>query len=335
MYRNEPPRVLQPVVKPAQSPSTTGLPPSKIELPSQAADVKSSLDDTFARLSSATPSVPSRPAAELSKTGLDRSMFIFDDRADDNAAAAGATLSDPTNTPSQNRPALALPATEPLNAAPTETLHAAQQSPSTSSLDADEREAAYFQKAVAYLENLPTSPGDMAHNIKGVTRKLHTVYAPNLGNTEQDEVEKLRARIAFAVTSAANKKVKLSSEPLTTDMVKKTLRDCEGDFLQLCAALVKSGHIALGDLKHVTELCQTVLDVLPKADDGLSTETSSKASATDDSHRPAASMAPLEKPNVQTANGETAKVVVGKTTNADPLAGMKAWPTQEKREHGT
>lgn len=129
------------------------------------------------------------------------------------------------------------------------------------------------------------------------------------------------------MTSAANKKVKLSSEPLPTDMVKKTLHDCNGNFLQLCAALAKSGHIAFGDLKDVAEICQTVRDALPKADDALS-GTSSKASTTDDSHTPAASTAHFEKLNVQAANGETAKVVIGKTPTSDRLAGIKTWPAQ-------
>lgn len=184
MNRNEPPHIPQPLGKPAQSPSIIGLPPAKIELPSRAFDEKSSLDDMFVRLSSATSSVPSGPAGELPKAGLDKPMFIFDDRASDNAANAAAPLSAPMETLSLDCPALTLPVAKPLNAEPTEMLRAAQQSTYTSSLEGDEHEAVYLRKAADYLEILPTSPGEIVHNIKGVAKKLHIVYAPDPCNTQ-------------------------------------------------------------------------------------------------------------------------------------------------------
>ncbi|KAF3033884.1 hypothetical protein E8E12_002822 [Didymella heteroderae] len=337
---NEPTRAPQLVVKLVPTPSAAALPPSKNELPSRFVDVKGSLDDMFARLSGAASSVTSGPAIKLSPIGPDGSIFSFEDRVDD--ATDAASVSSRTTIISQSqdskdRSALALRATEPPSATLNQTLPAGMQAPSTSSLEDEsqnEREATYLRKAAAYLDTLPTRPGDTAHSVKAAAEKLRTVYVPNLHDNQPDEVDKMRARIAFAVTSAAKKNIKASPQPLTTDMVKKILRHCDGDFLRLCAALAKEGHITLRDLKHVTDLCQSVLEVLPKADDGLPAGTSSKASTVTNSTSLATPAAHSQETHLELTSEKNGDTAADKKEQGDPLVGMKAWPTQEKREHG-
>ena len=264
-------------------------------------------------------------------------MFSSGDRTGDDTATADAFLPAPPKAQSLGRSALTPPASEPLpvNVMPVRALPEAKRNPTVNLEDvsSDEREAAYLQKAAAYLETLPTSPGDMSHSIKGVAKKLRTTYIPNVDNIHSEEAEKLRARIVLAVRNAVNQKIKLSSEPLTADTVKKILLDCEGDFLQLCAALVKSGHIALSDLKHVTEICQTVLDVLPKPD-APPAATSARAS-TVTYNSPFATLTAFSKGSrIEPASDKKIDAATDDKAHGDPLAGMKAWPTQEKREHG-
>lgn len=322
-HRNELPQLPQLAVEPIPSPSVATLPPSKTELPSRTIVAKGSLDDMFARLSGATPSVSLRPAKELSPVGPDKSMFSFDDHADTSSAAAKVSTAS-LEAQTRSHPALARPNTEHPQEIATHTQPLSEVIPSTTSWQGksqNEREAEYLHKAATYFSTLPTRPGDSAHIIKTVAIKLHTAFAPNVTKLQPEEVEKLRARCVFAVTNFINKKVKLSPEPLTADFAKKVLCDSEGDFLQLCAALVKGGYIALDSIKQVADLCQIVLGVLPKADNTPTTETFLKGSKVDELPKSAASMASVV---------DTSTKVSG-----DPLEGMKAWPTQEKREHGT
>jgi hypothetical protein len=294
----------------------------------------------FARLSGGISSVPSRSAEELSPIGPDKSMFSIDNHADATAAVTKVynTACTATETPEQSALALSDHGRPHNNATSTQPLPKVERALSTANRQGGsqyEREVLYLRKATAYLDALPTSSDDIAHDIKTVAKKLYTVFALKVDNIKPEEAEKLRNRIVFAVTSAINKKIRLSSEFLTTDMAKSILREHDGDFLQLCAALVKDGYITLSDTKHIVDLCQTVLDVLPKADDGSSVGPSSKARMTDVSQKPAPSTARPAEALVKPAVEKKAEVMAEKKTNGDPLEGMKAWPTQEKREHGT
>ncbi|KAF1925673.1 uncharacterized protein M421DRAFT_423502 [Didymella exigua CBS 183.55] len=319
---NEPPRLPQLAVKPSPPISVATLPPSNIELPSRSIAATGSLDDMFARLSGVTPSMPLRLAKELSPTGPDKSFFASDDRANTVAAVVQTKTELPRR---ETAPTQALSEVKPESTA------------SWQGESQDEREAVYLRKAATYLDTLPTRPGDIAHIIKAVANKLRTAYAQNVTELQPEEVEKLRARIVFAVMSVVNKKIKLTSEPLVTDFVKKILRERKGDFFQLCAALVESGYIALSDFKHVTVLCQTILDVLPKTDSGSAAGmTSLKAPSFDDSTKPAASTTRPGQIPAESAIKEKLRLQekTDRKTRYDPLEDTKAWPTQEKREHG-
>ena len=293
-------------------------------MPPQTLVAKGSLDDMFARLSAATPFVPSRPAIELSPAGPDKSMLSFDNCSETITATTKVFGSASSEEQGQPCPAPALPDTGRLQGQPTHAQSSSktQQTPSIATWQCepqDECEGEYLRKAAAYFSTLPTRPGDSAHIIKVVATKLHAAYVSNVTELQTEEVERLRARYIFAVTNYANKKVKLNPEPLTADFVKKVLRNSNGDFLQLCAALVKDKYIALESLKQVTDLCQNVLDVLPKADNSSAIRLLDIPTV-DENTRSAASTAPV-------AN-------TSKKASGDPLEGMKAWPTQEKREHG-
>lgn len=180
----------------------------------------------------------------------------------------------------------------------------------------DRPEQVYLRKAAEYLVALPCKPGDSTYIIKTAAVKLHEAYAMT---DLQTEVEKLRARFSFAITTCVNKKLRNSPVTLAADLVKQILRDNSGGLLQLCIALAQDGYIRLDNLEQTTQLCQSILDVLPKAhvstvsdqaEDPRDAETSSSV-------EPIASAASSKK------------------ISNDPVEKMQGWPTQEKREHGT
>lgn len=322
-------------------PSAATIPPLQIELPPKLVDATDSLDDMFARLSGASPSIISKPAKELSPVGPEEGILSFKNAVDNITAAANVDASSSVEAPTRMPPTLSLPGTRHIqgNATPARSLPQVQaQQPSSAvsgKIETQEREAEYIRKAAAYLVTLPTRPGDIAHIVKAVAVKLSTAYALDMTSLQSGEAQKLQASIVFAITKAVNGQIKLSSDPLPTAFVKGLLHDCNGNFLQLCAILVKSGYIALNDCKHVTEICQTILNVLPQADamvPAASSETSEIHKAT----KPAA-------PSTQSGQTSTESATSGKLhsrekidekVKGDSLEGMKAWPTQEKREHG-
>lgn len=294
--------------KPASSPPVVKLLPKKIELPSP--NHNSSLDDMFARLSAASTPTPSRPATELSLAGPDKSLFSFEDRANTTPAASNvsATVSSkdlpesvksPARSDServQNEPALV------------------QSSSSTTSWQGElqnAHEAEYLRKAREYFCALPSQPATTSHMVKTVANNLSAAYVPKKTNLQPEDVERLSARYIFAVITYVNKKVKLNPKPLTTDLVKKVLLDSEGDFLQLCAALVKDKYISLDNIEQVAQLCQNMVDVLPKAVVGVNND------------------APAKVANSVPAAADTSTKTLGVSSEE-----MKTWPAQEKREHG-
>ncbi|KAH6625614.1 hypothetical protein C7974DRAFT_414115 [Boeremia exigua] len=277
-------------------------PPSKIELPPQPTLPSSSLDDMFARLSATTPE-PSRPAKEISLSGPDKSFFSFEDRADTAAPSSKGVDQGSPKSQIDSKPAPALSEPGSLSSQPKQ---------SSSASKASEGEAEYFGKAVKYFNTLPSRPGSATHTIQTVANKLHAAYAPGLAKIRPEEVEKLKARYSFAIVTFINNKVKLNPKPVTTAFVNSVLRDSNGNFLHLCAALVTDKYIALDSLEHITNMCRNVLAVLPKADDSVVA-----TSKVDTAAAPAITVAKADP-----------------TTPADPMENMKAWPSQEKREHG-
>lgn len=307
-------------MKPLLSVSAAAVSPFETEIPPNFVDGEASLEDMFARLSGGNSAVRSRPAKERSVVRPDKSIFSFGD-CNDTVTTVPQTNIEPAHS-------------DAVSTSPLPELRPAAPFPSLEDGDRDERESVYLHKAAVYLNLLPSSPGSPAQIIKAVTRKLHTAYIPNVDNIGSEEARKLQARIVLAVTKAVNKQSKIGSEPLTIDTINQVLRDYKGDFLQMCAALVRSGHIALSDLRHVMEICRTVLDILPKPDDPP-TENSTRAFTVADKADVTIPANISKRSNVASASEKRADTVANEKALGGPLTGIKAWPTQEKREHGT
>ena len=324
-YRNETPAIREALAKPSSPAPVRIQPPSNIELPTQTLEVKGSLEDMFARLSAATGSVPSRPAKELSPVGPDKSVFSFEDQL--NISAPTFKLSDRSasvRTPALPPPTFPLHNLQHVRDVPEQPLARLEtlttpDTPKPQDMSHDELEQEYLRKAAEYISVLPPGLNNSAHTIKAVSVKLQDAYTPNVGQMSQAEVEKLRARYVFAVVNFVNKKVKLNPRPLKGDFVEKVLRDSNGSLLKMCAALIEGEYISLDSLEQITGLCKNILDVLPKAEDVSFTQAKV----------PIADML-----KTQSAVPATPAVPTSRVAPGDPLDGMKAWPTQEKREHG-
>lgn len=300
-----------------KSPSPTSvskLPPSKIELPPQTLTTKGSLDDLFARLSGASPPIPSRPAEELSPAGPDKSLFSFDESSTTGMATI-KTSADATLPGDQASPARLF--AEPSYHQPGLGSPQAQRTADLTDTTQEEPEQKYLRKAAEYFVAISPGTNTDVQTIQAVAKKLHVAYDSKLAKLQLGEIEELRARYVFAVVSYINKTAKLNLEPLTTDFVKTVLHDSNGDFMQLCTALVEEGHIALDSLEHVAGLCKNILDILPKADGLL-----------------AAQLRTIRAETTKTVPSRPKSPVAANETPVDQLDGMKAWPQQETREHG-
>lgn len=274
----------------------------------------------FARLSGTNLCLPSRSAKELPSSGSDKSDFPFESFADTATIMEKAPGSEQAEVKAQ----------QPLDSMQVELEHLqdrnthAQSSvelhdtgdQSGSQIGCDDE---YLRKAAAYLNAFPCKREDTAYTIKTVAAKLHTAYTPDTAEFGVEELEKLRSRYVFAIVNYVNKKVKINSELLSIDSVKKILREKNGDFLQFCAALVESKFISLGSLDHIAHLCQNILDMLPKADAS-----------------PVADSAGIPKATTTTASAPPNAPVTTLPIRApdDPMGSMTAGPTQERREHG-
>jgi hypothetical protein len=253
-------------------------------------------------------------------------MFSFEDRPEDGTAATVAS-SDSTSsgTQAQPCPAFSLQSSQQVQDKPTQPqstpeTQKALSSMSLNDMSQDKLEQEYLREAAEYISVLPLGVNNSAHAIKAVCVKLQNAYTPDMRTLSHNEVEKLQARYVFAVVNFVNKKAKLVTKPLTGDFVKKVLRDSNGNLLKLYTALVDDEYIALDNLEQITGLCKTILDVLPKADKKSATQAK-ELSANASSTSLAASASPA--------------VAQSKIASGDLLDGIKAWPTQEKREHGT
>ncbi len=290
-------------------------PPSKIDLPSPLGS-SNSLEAMFARLSATSLSEPSRPAKELSLTGPDKSLFSFEDHVKIVAATRNDSSPPPFQGSRGQPPSRAAPSLSDTKSPPNESRYQSQtvEEKLSNIITQDECEAEYLRKASEYIKALPSTSTDNTHIIKAVAKKLSEAYSTNTMDLRPNETVKLRARYALAIVTYVNK-VRRNPESMTAEHLKGLLRQCSGDFLQLCANLVKEKYIALDNLEQVTRLCQSVLDVLPKADSEATTTSS----------------------NSETTNAASSISVDESSSKASdvPLQGLEAWPTQEKREHGT
>jgi protein-S-isoprenylcysteine O-methyltransferase len=267
--------------------------------------------------------MPSRPAEEGSLTGPDKSLFSFENDPPETIT----TMATPGKlSPSEGQvfgrtdtsiADLELPRTgttesdtkvEPSQALSTQNWQNKPQS---------DVEQEYLRKATMYISALPSGVNTDAHTVKIVLSKLHNSYAPDIKLSPHDDVERLRARYVFAVVNYLNEKLKLNPEPATVEFIKDVLRDSDGDLLRFCATLVEKDYISLGNLDHVVGLCSNILNVLPK----------SEATAATAEPQPVVASSVSTVPT--TPSGD-----ISKTVPTDPVEGMKAWPTQQKREHG-
>ena len=275
------------------------------------------------------------PAKAVSPFGPDKAMFTFED--DLKGVPGIDTAKTSTSERADSKARQPRTPTVPLSEQPRDQ-HGRPESPKMSSVDS--RDAVeqgqsksnpgeeYMRKATVYLNKLPCKPGDSAYIIKTAAGKLRAAYETSPTEPQSPDIEKLRSRYTFAIISYVNQKVKLSREPLTADFVKKTLLANNGNFLQLFAALVEGKYIAIDKLEHVTNLCQNILDVLPKADvssppgERKQSEEAQPGGVSLGFRKNVPAKPPIE------ATPQPTKAA------ADPMEGMKAWPTREKREHG-
>jgi hypothetical protein len=168
-------------------------------------------------------------------------------------------------------------------------------------------EQLYLRKSADHLEALPSGNNMAVQTIKAISTKLRNSYTVNSG-VSGDEMEKLKARYAFAIQSYI-KQVLKDTKPITSDYIKKVLQDTNGDLLRVCVILAEEKLISLENMDNVTGLCKMIHNSLPKPETTvvkLNTEF------------PTPSLA-VHKPH---------ELVPG---SKDPLESLKPWPTQENR----
>jgi hypothetical protein len=285
-----------------------------------------SLENLAARLMNESSAVSSRASEGSPLAGPDKSMFSFDDgpgvtvrteadlkktssdggfplgmktedvekKAKIDAAAANAELA-------KANKAKADEAAEVRHAAMANIFKEAAERIGISELELKNE---YMRRAGEYVATLPDNKGNMALLIKTVLKKLRNTYVPDT-KTDHENNEIIKARFALAIANYLRSLSKKGLEPRTTESVKQTLKDVDGDFLELCAKFVEDKYISLETLEEITGLVNNMLDSLPKAEPAV------------------AAIAKETKPVAR----ET------KPASQDPVDNMTAWPTQAKREN--
>jgi hypothetical protein len=283
---------------------------------------ESALDALYARLS-VTDTAPSTIATAGSPAGPDRGAFSFGDPVESVAP------SEPVDTAKKimeshiaknSSTQIMIEETAPPVTLATQGLKSDVSKKDTQadsgSMSQKDFEAFYFRKAMEYINAMPSSKNVTLQTMQAVSTKLHSSYGPDV-SLGTDEVEKLKARFAFAIVNYIKNVLKQGSDLLTIDLIKKALQDAEGNILVLCAKLADMSYLTLEKLDDVGGLCKTMLDVLPKAEPGVA--------AISKDTKPVAVISKDTKPLAATAK---ATGVVSR----DPMDGVTAWPSQEKRE---
>jgi hypothetical protein len=273
---------------------------------------ESELNDLFARLSTGVISAPpaSAKAASTSTVGPAKSEFSFEEPSPGEEKASvpetSTTTLSPPSTKTKASPSIAPVAQKKADSPKVVVkIEEGEDVPRTDDAPQKEVEQLYLRKAAEYVSALPGGSNVSVQTIKTVSSKLRSTYAPDVKLTT-DEIEKLKARYAFAVVNYINNVLKQSAKPITREAVKKALEDCDGNLLALYGALASKGHVALDDIQSVVGFCKTILDVLLKAE-------------------PVVALAATQTKSATTADSKTA--------SQDPMETLKAWPTQEKREN--
>jgi hypothetical protein len=172
-------------------------------------------------------------------------------------------------------------------------------------------EMMYLENAAAYLKALPKVENVAVQTLKAVSTKLQSSYARNT-RLSVDEIEKLKARYAFAILQFVKDTAKRDAKPVNTGSIKKILQDSNGNMLVLYAKLVDEKYLSLEDMDGLSTLCRLILDILPKADPSVP--------AIPKDLKPAATATSM-------ATTET------KPVSKDPMSNVESWPSQERREN--
>jgi hypothetical protein len=257
----------------------------KVSRPVSAIKEESALEDLFARLSAQTSPSASVVSTKIRAPATPRSeLFLFG-----TPQSANATTSTPMIEIELVK----------------ETVKNGKKT--TAKMDQAEIEQLYLRQAAAYLQALPDVEDVAVQTLKAVTIKLRKLYSLDT-KLSVDDIEKLKARYAFAILHYINKTGKNDHKTVTLDFIKKVLLDNNGNMLALYAKLVEAKCLSLGDMDGLVAMCKLILNILPKAD-------------------PSAPAAPAEIEPAVTAKIEARQL------SQDPIDYAEAWPSQEKREN--
>ncbi|KAH7374333.1 hypothetical protein BKA66DRAFT_422782 [Pyrenochaeta sp. MPI-SDFR-AT-0127] len=291
--------------------------PLKVDISEQSNPTEATIDSMFARLTTQNSTIPPRTTGATSFLGPDMAMFSFEDRSGAMETSNGIVQS---SVATIHAPVVGPKKTNPVN---TRTL-ANIETDQTKTVDLDAKaedmkptedvshedlENEYLRKASEYIHALPDSKGTTAYTFKVVAKKLHTSYVPDI-KLDPESNEKLKARYVFAVINYVNQVVKSGTKRLTADSVKQILEDNDGDFLSLCVTLVEEKYLALDNINELTDLCNAILDILPKSEPTIKTPIR------------------CATPVMTTSIVEAPRAASGSSVD-----NMKAWPTQEKRDN--
>jgi hypothetical protein len=302
------------------APAAAAAPPVAIMtgLPAPRAGEESALDDLFARLNAHGASKPPDSAEATSPLRPEGIVFSFEDGPGVHDAGPDVLDSQSLNTAGATMGSDASISDAAVVAQDHETDHPEKVAKNASVNDHGDTqdmshvdvEQLYLRKAADYLQALPSGNIVSVETIKGVSKKLRSTYAP-AAKLSGEEAEKLKARYAFAIFNYVNQVCNKSAKPITSDFAKKALHDADGDMFRVFAKLVEEKYISLDDMDNAAGLCKMISHALPKAEVATAPATSKAESTTPSATGP--------------------KPVLSSSASKDPLDGLKAWPTQEKR----
>jgi hypothetical protein len=292
--------------------------PIKNETAVKSTEEESTIDDLFARLisqgalqspSDMKPASPSRPRSGTFSFGDD---FVALDDATKATSTSGAAVKSRTSVSS------------------TATVVPKQEE--NKDMSHADIEQLYLRKATDYLEALPSGNNVSVQMIKAVSAKLRCTYAVD-AQLSGDEIERLKARYAFAIQNYVKQVYKKNTKPVTSDYIKKVLQDTNADLLQVCARLVDGDLISLQDMDNVAGLCKMIHHVLPKPETTVSTSNNDPATPSVGVPATQTTTTPFTSKNAPSTTVQAdRKLLELVPALKDPLEGLKTWPTQEKRE---
>jgi hypothetical protein len=138
-----------------------------------------------------------------------------------------------------------------------------QNSNNLEDMTKEDLEREYLTKAWRYLVSLPTSDSTISAGlIKAVIIKLRHSFR-TFTDPLTDSPPALQSKYIEAILNYVNGLSKNSTKPIDAGLVEQTLKDNDGNFLQLCAKLIEMQLIALENLDEVVGVCQAVLAVVP------------------------------------------------------------------------